>query len=167
MTAILWHTVAAVVALLSGALTLLLKKGTRVHRRLGRVYVGAMLSMCIVSLFIHEVNGGVSAFHAVTIQALGFVAAGFAMPLLCRTSVPRWRVWHDRLMLYSYITQVCTGIAQGLDHLPFSRPVAVVLFVQTPAIVGWYLTEFRLLRTLQPRAARVSDSPGRQPTSDS
>ena len=84
------------------------------------------------------------------------------MPLLWRTRVKRWRVWHARLMLYSFITLACTGIAQGLDYLPFSRPMAVVLFVQLPAILGWYLTEFHMLRTLQPRISGAGAPPGRQ-----
>jgi hypothetical protein len=46
-------------------------------------------------------------------------------------------------MLYSYITLVCTGIAQGIEYLPFeSKALNVILFVQLPAFAGWYLTEF-------------------------
>ncbi len=100
--------------------------------------------MSILSWFIREINDGAfSIFHLISIQTLLFIAAGLAF-LFLRRSIRHWYVWHLRFMLYSYVTLIVTGIAQAFEYLPFTNDVVTaVVFLQIPAVVGWFLIEFR------------------------
>ena len=50
------HIVAAVTALLAGAVVLLRAKGTRTHRRTGTVYVLAVVLVDVAALSLHREN---------------------------------------------------------------------------------------------------------------
>ena len=89
---IMLHTTAAILAILSGLVILPLRKGTTAHRMIGRVYMFSIVSMCVLSFFIREINnGGFSIFHLITIQTLVFAAAGLVFLFLC-SSVEYWYV---------------------------------------------------------------------------
>lgn len=51
---IIFHGVLGLIALVMGALILLLKQGTRLHKRIGKVYVAAIYLLCFTSFFILE-----------------------------------------------------------------------------------------------------------------
>jgi hypothetical protein len=104
----------------------------------------SIVSMSILSWFIREINDGAfSIFHLISIQTLLFIAVGLAFLFLGRP-IRHWYVWHLRFMLYSYVTLIVTGIAQALEYLPFTSDVVnAVVFLQIPAVVGWFLIEFR------------------------
>ncbi|CAN5628743.1 hypothetical protein BH24ACT22_BH24ACT22_13860 [soil metagenome] len=137
------HTGAAIFAILCGILVLILEKGTSTHKMIGKIYATAILTLCVFSIFIQEINGGFSIFHLISIQTTVFVIAGLCA-LLLRNKLEHWYVWHLRFMLYSYVTLVVTGIAQAFEYLPFeSGLLNAVVFIQAPAFVGWALIEFR------------------------
>ncbi len=141
---ILLHTASAILAILSGLAILMLRKGTTKHRRIGKVYVTSIVAMCFLSWFIRKINDGAfSIFHLISIQTLLFVTAGLAF-LRLRASTRHWYVWRLRFMLYSYVTLVVTGITQAFEYLPFTSDLAnAVVFIQVPAVLGWFLIEFR------------------------
>jgi uncharacterized membrane protein len=92
VTLVSWHTAAALLSLCVGFLILILQKGTRLHRVIGRLYATAMLVMCALSFFIHRINGGFSVFHLVSLQATAFVGAGVAVPMFLRRRLKGWYV---------------------------------------------------------------------------
>lgn len=61
----LLHTGAAVLALAAGAVVLLQREGTRLHRRIGWAYVASMATMNGTALLIHRLFGGFGPFHLV------------------------------------------------------------------------------------------------------
>lgn len=98
------HLVLALVALLLGLVMLLREKGTRSHRALGRVWVGAMLVVAITSFWIRDINdGGMSAIHLLSLWTL--VALAVALWAI-RT---RRRNTHRGFMIGTYLGLVGAG----------------------------------------------------------
>ena len=69
---VIWlHLVTALLALGLGTANLVLAKGTRRHRVVGAVWVGAMLCMAVSSFWIREINhGALSGIHGLTVWTL-------------------------------------------------------------------------------------------------
>ena len=66
------HALAAIVAILLGAIQLLSPKGTLIHKALGWVWVLLMLVVSVSSLFIHEINmwGKYSPIHILSLWTI-------------------------------------------------------------------------------------------------
>lgn len=135
---IVLHVVAAVLALVCGAVVLGMRKGTQRHRRMGRAYVAAIVAMTITSFGIYQLRDGPSVFHGISILTLIVVAAGLAQPLW-RQEKKGWLAWHLAMMPLSYLMLVVTGVAQFFDRLPLpNEPLNAIVFLQLPLIVGFY-----------------------------
>ena len=76
--AIQLHTAAAILAFLLGGLVLFRRKGDRVHRIGGRLWVGLMVVVAITSFFIHAIQivGIWSPIHLLSVATLGFLGHG-------------------------------------------------------------------------------------------
>jgi len=74
------HALAAIGAMLLGALVLFRRKGTPLHKLLGRVWCGLMLIAAASSIFINEIRliGPFSPIHVFTIATFVGIAAGIA-----------------------------------------------------------------------------------------
>ena len=141
------HVFASILALALGLLILALPKGTRTHRTIGAGYTMTMLTLAGTSFFIYELSGSFTFFHLVSIQTIVLVSIGIALPLLLRRVVAEWHIWHLRMMLYSYLTLVMTGVSTYFDLLPFaSNALNAIVFLQLPAILSFYLIERRGVR---------------------
>lgn len=66
---ILIHTMAALIALALGTVMFLLRKGTLVHRKLGRVWAALMLVIILSSFFIRT-SGSFSWIHLLSVGSL-------------------------------------------------------------------------------------------------
>jgi uncharacterized membrane protein len=94
-----FHLITAILALISGTIVLLNIKGTLFHKRIGYVYVFAMISLNLSSFFI--VNfGGFSLFHFFTIISLLTVLGG--MRAAWRRS-KNWLTSHYYFMSWSVV----------------------------------------------------------------
>jgi len=69
---VVFHTLAAVLALLVGALQFYLPKGTTVHRWLGRFWVSVLVLVCLSSFFINgfRVIGPFGPIHLLSLLVL-------------------------------------------------------------------------------------------------
>ena len=143
MTAL--HVGACAVALAVGAILAVMRKGSQLHRGLGRVYVGATITYAISSFLMVPSTGGLTVFHAISIQNAMLVAGGVALSRHLRESVPAWRVWHLRFMLYSYVALVVTGLRFTLPYvLPGSSMWPAFVFTMVP-ICSWGWVEWRVV----------------------
>lgn len=70
--AIQLHVATVVPAAILGAWLLLMKKGTPLHRRLGRVWLALMVVSAISSFFIHSINmfHGFSPIHLISVYVI-------------------------------------------------------------------------------------------------
>ncbi len=103
-----FHFVTAVVAMITGTVVLLNAKGTDFHKRIGYVYVLAMVLLNLSSFFI--VNfGGFSIFHGFAIISLVSIAGGM-LPTIKKK--PNWFAYHFYFMNWSVVGLYCAFWAE-------------------------------------------------------
>ena len=137
------HVVGATSALLLGALVLMLRKGTHVHRRIGRLYVCSMLVVNVAALLVFRRTGEWGPFHLLALISLGTLAAGtvpFFFGRRGRTAIVR----HSYFMAWSYVGLVAAGVAQLTTQVLSGDPwrsvalPAIVIVVAGAVAVHWF-----------------------------
>ena len=104
------HVLAAVAALVVGAVVLTLPKGVGPHRLVGVAYVVCLVSVDLAALSVHrEARFGV--FHALAVLSLLTIVAGISPLLLGRRS-PAAVYTHAYCMTWSYAGLVAAGCGQ-------------------------------------------------------
>ena len=79
------HVISSVIGLITGALILLTKKGTRIHKKTGYVFAVSLLLVNISALFIYDFNDGrISVFHYLIPVSLLFLVYGM-YPMLVKS----------------------------------------------------------------------------------
>ena len=114
------HLGSTLAALVLGTIVLWRPKGTAGHKRLGRLYVGLMLTACASSFFITEIfPGSFSPIHVLSlVTPTGLAAAIYA----ARRGNFRW---HRRAMLIVYWSAL---ILTGFFTLLPNRLLGQMLF---------------------------------------
>lgn len=135
------HIVASIAAILSGLAVLYTTKGTSQHRLIGFLYLASTYTFCGASFFVHRTSGSFSIFHFVSVQNLLLVTVGVAMPRYLRSRAFDWRLWHLRLMSYSYISLIGTGLLQFFNYLPLSEAPRFIIFIAIPMVSSWVYLE--------------------------
>jgi len=147
------HLVAAVSALLVGAVVLLLPKGTPTHRAIATVYVLALLLLNVAALSLHR-EDAFGVFHALAVASLVTIAVGLS-PLLLGKRSPQVIATHAYCMTWSYAGLVAAGCGQlaaavGQGAGAWVVPVvigavlsvgAVAIFARVPSILDRLLPE--------------------------
>jgi uncharacterized membrane protein len=115
------HTLTCVMALVIGAFIIFGRKGTALHRRVGRWYVGAMVVANLSAFGI--IRAGLDVFHGVAaatllVLALGFVAAS-------RQKVAAWAYLHPLGMIASYYSLVGGAINEAFARIDLLRSAAL------------------------------------------
>ena len=66
------HAIAAMMAIILGAVQFYMKKGGVIHKLLGRIWVGLMLIVSVSSFFIHEIKlwGAYSPIHLLSLWTI-------------------------------------------------------------------------------------------------
>ena len=105
------HTGAALLALASGAVVLLRRKGTRAHRRIGWTYAASMVVMNVTALLIYRLSGGFGPFHVAALVSLATLVAGVVVAVR-RRPAHDWVERHYWWMTYSYLGLVAAGVAE-------------------------------------------------------
>ena len=151
------HVNACLLALVVGGILAFARKGTPRHRLLGYIYVAATCGYAASSFFMYESTGQFTFFHAISIQNVVLVVGGVTFSRLLRGRVRNWPVWHLRLMLYSYLSLVVTGLRFTLPYvLPGRRIWPFLVFVVLP-LCSWRWIERRVVPAWRP--GRESTAP--------
>lgn len=118
--AITIHLIAALPALVLGAIVLARPKGTAIHRALGRVWAGLMMVVAISSFWIRGIDGGggYSVIHLLSV--LTIFGIGFAVYSIRRGKPRAHRGW----MIGTY----CGLVGAGLGTLAPGRLISDFLF---------------------------------------
>lgn len=98
-----FHFILAILAMLTGTIVLLNKKGTQFHKRTGYVYVVSMLLMNISSFFIINFDG-FSIFHFFAIVSLVTIIGGM-IPTIKKKK--NWLGYHFYFMSWSVVGLYC------------------------------------------------------------
>jgi uncharacterized membrane protein len=113
---VLAHLLAAFGAVLVGGLMFALKKGTVLHRMLGRTWMLLMLIAVLVSFGI-KTHGHYSWIHLLSVWFL--VVIGMALFSIYRRNVTAHRIW----VTGGYIGLVVAGVFTLLPHRRFGHLV--------------------------------------------
>jgi uncharacterized membrane protein len=119
------HIAASLLALVSGTAVFLLRKGTPVHRFIGRSYVVAMLATNVTALLVYRLTGAFGPFHAAALVSLATVIPAFAAAYRRR---PGWLQRHYFLMAFSYVGLVAAAVSEVATRAfvaPFWAAVAI------------------------------------------
>ena len=98
-----FHFIVAVIAMLTGAIVILNKKGTLFHKRTGYIYVSSMLLMNISSFFIMNFDG-FSIFHFFALVSLITIFGGM-IPTIKKKK--NWFGYHFYFMSWSVVGLYC------------------------------------------------------------
>ena len=149
------HVAMGSVALVSGAVVLMLPKGTARHRRIGSVYAAAIFTINGTALSMYDLTGRPNVFHVIALVNLATLAMGLL-------ALRRWRrtrqhgdlVTHQRRMAMNYVglwmafvTELLVNPMMGVSrmsdprgHWPLMIALNLLLFV-----AGGWLVRTRLI----------------------
>jgi len=130
------HFVFCLVAIVAGAVVVLLSKGTRWHRTWGHLYVWSMVGVVVTALSIYDLTGNAGPFHLAAVAAGLTVLAGM-YAVLRRRPRRSWMEAHATWMSWSYIGLLAAAAAESLTRFVMPR-VADVL--ESEALWGLFWT---------------------------
>lgn len=110
------HLAFSCIAMIMGVWVLILKKGTQLHKRIGYVYVTAMLGVNGTALFIYQLWGRFGIFHWFAMLSLVTLLAGM-YPIWARKSANSVSL-HLSFMYWSVVGLYCAFVAEMLVRVP-------------------------------------------------
>lgn len=96
------HLITAFMSLFFGTAVLLLKKGTKLHRKLGYGYVASMLPMLITSFMLYNLFRGFGVFHIAAIVSTLTLIGGM-IPIFTKRPAKSWLAYHFSFMYWSVL----------------------------------------------------------------
>ncbi|PWJ40995.1 DUF2306 domain-containing protein [Sediminitomix flava] len=105
------HLVAACFSLFYGTLILILKKGTKLHKVSGYIYVLGMLTVIATAFMIYRLFGGFGPFHVTTIISLVTLSVGM-LPIFLKKYIKNWKYLHFSFMYWSVIGLYAAFVAE-------------------------------------------------------
>lgn len=111
------HFAFTVIAMLTGTAVLFLKKATKLHIRIGYVYVFSMLGVNLTAFLMYRLFGGFGIFHAAAVLSL-FSIPGGMLPLLIKTKNKKRFYFHFMFMYWSVMGLYAAFVAEALTRIP-------------------------------------------------
>jgi uncharacterized membrane protein len=143
------HVALALVALVSGLVMLVMRKGTLRHRQIGWVYAVSMLGLNVTALLIYRLFGRFGPFHIAALLSLVTIIAGLVTVVLRR---PRrnWLEHHAYWMSWSYVGLCAAAVSEVATRVPAS-PFWWMVFGSTLVVIagGRHLINSRVPIALQ------------------
>ncbi len=133
------HTLFSVLALMSGALIFLTKKGTKQHKRTGYLYSISMALLLVTSFGLYSLWGSFGVYHALSIVSLLTLAIALYFPLAGRRK-KNWVEYHLLWMGYSYVGLIMAAGSHLFSIFPgWPNWFRIVLFWIFPYLIGTLL----------------------------
>lgn len=105
------HTVLSTVGILVGAEQLIRTRRDRLHRRLGYVYVSAMLIADGAILSVYRFNGHFNVFHVGAFVNIVMIALAL-QPMLATPRPHQWRIKHYMFVAWSYVGLLAAALTE-------------------------------------------------------
>ncbi|TAE47410.1 MAG: DUF2306 domain-containing protein [Bacteroidetes bacterium] len=113
----LFHTLAAVVALIAGTFVLLRRKGDLIHKRAGYVYTLAMALLNVSAFMIYDLWGRLGPFHFAALVSAATLYMGIRAALRRREG---WYEQHYYWMSWSVVGLYAAFVAEvGVRMVPW------------------------------------------------
>ncbi len=113
------HVALALVALVSGFIMVVTRKGTLRHRKIGWVYAVSMLGLNATALLIYRLFGGFGPFHVLALVSLLTIIAGL-IPAVRRRPRREWLEHHAYWMTWSYVGLASAAVSEVTTRMPAS-----------------------------------------------
>jgi uncharacterized membrane protein len=111
------HVAFGICALALGLGVLMFRKGTRLHRTLGHLYLSSMIGLNATALSIYELFDGFGPFHLLALVSLITVGCG-ALPVIARRPRHGWLRMHAYFMSWSYVGLLAATAAEIAVRIP-------------------------------------------------
>ncbi|WOC40115.1 DUF2306 domain-containing protein [Polaribacter sp. HL-MS24] len=111
------HLLVSIVAMITGIVVLISKKGTKRHKQIGYIYVTSMLLVNFTAFMIYRLFGGFGIFHFFAIVSFLTLLAGM-YPMLRRKG-RNYIFRHFNYMYWSVVGLYCAFCAEVLTRIPF------------------------------------------------
>ncbi|MBN2732018.1 MAG: hypothetical protein JXR26_06295 [Balneolaceae bacterium] len=110
------HLVASITALITGTMGLAMKKGTRMHIKIGYGYATSMVMVVVTAFMIYRLFGGWGIFHWAAVVS-GITLAGGMVPAILRKP-ENWVVMHFSFMYWSVLGLYAAFLSEVLTRVP-------------------------------------------------
>ncbi|WP_247234257.1 DUF2306 domain-containing protein [Telluribacter sp. SYSU D00476] len=111
------HLLSSLMALVTGTMVLVMRKGTRQHRQIGYGYVVSMGVLILTAFMIYRLYNGWGVFHYTTVAILITIGSGL-VPIWLKKPVGRWQYRHFSFMYWSVIGLYSAFAAEVLTRVP-------------------------------------------------
>lgn len=111
------HLIASVLALITGFMVLVMKKGTKRHVNVGYIYVLSMALLIATSFMIYRLFNGWGIFHYTSIISLITIALGM-IPIWTKKPLNKWKYLHFSFMYWSVVGLYAAFAAEILTRIP-------------------------------------------------
>lgn len=166
------HLIFSILSLVFGTWSLIARKGTKAHRRVGYAYAISMTLLLVTAFMIYRLFGRFGVFHVAAIVSTVTLFAGM-IPVILRQPRKSWLNLHFSSMYWSVMGLYAAFVAEMSVRLPlrtaFSKLTTffVVVGAATLAtmIVGQivFLVKKKKWQTLQPASVADDNQRGSLP----
>ena len=111
------HLLSGIVALIFGGAVLMAKKGTKIHRKVGYLYVSSMAILIISSFFIYRLFGKFGLFHLLSLVSMFSLLAGM-IPMFKKVRTPKDYETHFNRMYWSVGGLYAAFAAESFVRIP-------------------------------------------------
>ncbi|MFC2185668.1 DUF2306 domain-containing protein [Fulvivirgaceae bacterium LMO-SS25] len=111
------HLIASLLALITGFMVLVMKKGTKSHVKVGYIYVLSMALLIATSFMIYRLFNGWGIFHYTSIISLITIALGM-ISIWTKKPVNSWKYLHFSFMYWSVVGLYAAFAAEILTRIP-------------------------------------------------
>ncbi|NEM98347.1 DUF2306 domain-containing protein [Pontibacter burrus] len=129
-----FHLATALLAMIAGAFVLAANKGTVQHKRVGYVYVVAMVLVCGSALGIYNLTGRFGVFHIMAIVSSLTLVLGMA-PLFIKILPRKYKAVHVWFMYYSVLGLYAAFASELSVRIP-DKPFFAMVGIATATIFG-------------------------------
>lgn len=111
------HLISSCFALIFGTYTLIAKKGTKQHIKIGYLYVISMGILLLTAFMIYRLFNGWGIFHYTSLLSLVSIILGM-VPVWTKKPVKKWKYLHFSFMYWSVIGLYAAFAAEILVRIP-------------------------------------------------
>ncbi|MBU2903144.1 DUF2306 domain-containing protein [Maribacter dokdonensis] len=113
------HLISSCLALIFGTYILVAKKGTKLHIKIGYLYVISMGILICTAFMIYRLFNGWGIFHYTTLVSLISIVLGM-VPIWTKKPKNNWKYLHFTFMYWSVIGLYAAFAAETLVRIPKS-----------------------------------------------
>lgn len=132
------HLISAIISMISGTMILVMKKGTLNHKRVGNVYVVAMVVVLMTAFMIYRLWGGWGLFHYAALISSVTLLGGM-VPILFKYPKENYIAFHFSFMYWSVVGLYGAFFAEIMTRLPsliYKGPPNALFFQILSVTVG-------------------------------